>query len=687
MSRSVVIMYTEEYIVLGESKKEGVGYMSDDIRSIEGFSPMRSTSPYYGGGDLSAKAGQTIPGQGVQPIEGTPIQPQEVQELAYEPTFTTAPSQEIAAAMPQQDLPQIMKLLNDPAQHQQFCTEFQDYMNKMNPSSQLMPLGGEQAMKIPGGHGLPMLPLGGLENQGGVGNQNSSANSQNSAGTSQSLSDLVNLSGSLDDQISQLQNAISQLESQKSQLESVIQQLEQEIQQLEQQLQDMETQKHEVENQKKQKEQELNQAKQEQQKLQNQKQQLKSEESQLNGQKQSLNGQIQSLGVQIAQLTGQIATLRGTVASLHAQAAALASNPYTAAAAPAVEAQAVAMEMEIAALEAQKVQAQVQKQQAECQLQQVEAQLQQNLSSQSQIDSQLQQVSQKINSLQQEVSQLDNKLRELEQKVSELKDQVANKKKELADKKAELAQVKLKLSQAKQALEQRTAMKQQQQGQQDQQGGINQNLMDNLGGLGGLGALGGLGGGKGIGMGLGEEGGKEAMEQKAKELVSPGGPISMKPQPKPDLDHQVSQYGPGANQQQVEQMLEQVAAKYGIPQDIMKAVAWNDSQFNSSSASDEGNVKGAVHVSADLNPDYDVARGNKNPAYNVEFAGARMRDHFERTQDWQNASARLYGSDAAGQSMGAQIMALSAMKPWEGAMNNQNPQANAQRGQNTGRRG
>jgi len=623
--------------------------MSEDIRPLEGFSPMRQMGPHYGGNAPGVGPSQGI-GQGIRPVEGLPGTAPEP-ELAFnqEPQFTTAPSMQPPGA-PEARLPHIMKLLEDPRYHNEFCTQFKEYIDQMNPDQKLMPPGTEGGMKMPGGGGgIPMIP--GL---GGGNNAQSADNAMDGSKAGQSALDDLNLTGSIEDRISQLQTALEQLEGQKSQLEGQIQQLEAEVQQLEAQLQELETQKKEIENQKLQKQQELNQAKQEQQKLQTQKQQLKAEESQLNGQKQQLNGQITTLGTQITQLTAQIGATRAQAGALHAQAAALLSNPYTAVAGAALEAQAVALDAQATAMEVQKNQLQMQKQQAECQLQQVEAQLQQNLSKQSQVDQQLQVVGNKVQKLEQEVAQLDQKLQQAEQKVAETRDRLNEKKKTLADKKAELAQVKLKIAKVKQKQQEHQAYKNKQEGNSMGQEGQGAGFGNPLSLL------------SAMGIGKPPQPGAVGTDGKPKELAeSPGGPLNMRAG-KPDAEQGITRHGPNPNKEQVGSMCEEVGARYGVPPEVMKAMAWNDSRFNAQARGEDGS-KGAIHIDAGRNPDYDVARGNSDPAYNLEFGGYKMREHFERTSDWKMAADSFYGRDNPGQAMGSQIMALAASRPWEGS--------------------
>lgn len=641
--------------------------MSDEITPIAGFGQMRPMSPYYGGADLTTP----IPGEGITPagpLTGYAQQGSQVAMGEQIPAFETAPSPEVAAAG--SPLPsRLQNLLENPATHQQFCSEFHDYIKQMYPES-MMPLDGADKPPKMGG-GLPSLPAGTF-NSSVYGNQ-AASQSSNVPNYATAGFDELSLSGSLDDRISQLQNAIQGLEGKSSQIEAEIQQLETLIQDLQNQLQQLETEKREIETQKQQKQQELNQAQQEQQKLQQQKQDLTSQQSMLNNHKQMLSSQIQALTGQIASLTTQISTLKASAASMHAQAAALLANPYTAAAGAAMEAGAMEMDAQAAVLEGQKIALQAQKQQAECQLQQVEAQLQQIATQLQQVESQLQTVGSKISQIQNAIAELDRKLQEMDQKIAQLNDQLNEKKRELADKKAELAQIKLKIGRAKELLQMYSIDKEQREkGARSINGGGEPDgaarLMDPLSLLGGLGALGGTP------MGYTGKNRTAAAddETRAKEALTaefPGGTIDMRAQ-SPDPTREVSQYGTEANTQQVEQMLEQVASKYGIPADVMKAVAWNDSKFNVKSQSSDGDVRGAVHVAPKLNPDYDVARGNQNPAYNLEFSARKLRNHFEKTQDWKMATSSFYGKDAPALAMGAQVMAFSTQRPWETATQN-----------------
>lgn len=667
--------------------------MADEIRPIEGFSSMRPMSPYYGGADLTVPSG--IP-SAYTGAESYPSEPQ-IPEFAY----ATEPAQggiagvggmNTPVAAPDQKLSNIMKLLDDPKYHKEFCAQFKDYINEVNPNERLMtPSGAAAGAKAPHmGRGLPMVP--GLNKSSSSSLDKSGTGSLDKAGSQ--IGDDINLTGSVDDRISQLQNAISQLESRKGELETQIQQLEAEIQQIQAQIQELENQKKEIESQREQKQQELNQAKQEQQKLKEQKSQLMARRDELGNQKQALSGSIQNLTAQITQLTGQITSMKATAASMHGQAAALLANPYTAAAGAALEAQAAAIDAQVMALEAQKAQLMVQKQQDECQLSQVEAQISQINGQINQISPQLEAVDNKVKMLENELAQIDEKINQLDQKIAQLKDQENEKKKQIADKRSELAQIKVKIEKMKKSLDDHIAYKNKQGGSNQTQSGKSPKAEEmiaalsamapkpGLGNLGdGSGILGGLAG-KGI---LGGRSSGEGSSQKAeraansRNVASPGGKVDMRAI-KSEPSQQVSQFGPNPTQEQVGQMLEETALKYGIPQDVMKAVAWNDSKFDSKSKYGDGEIQGAVNVAPDLNPDYDVARGNRNPAYNIEQGGKGIRSEFEKTSDWKLAISNFYGGGSEGSAIGSGVMDMAMTKPWEGIANNANMMQTPKRG-------
>lgn len=664
--------------------------MSDEIRPIEGFSSMRPISPYYGGADLTVPSGVFQ-----QPSSGAPypVEPQ-IPEFAYESSpvaGAVAGPQGSAAAVPSPDarLSHVMKMLDDPKYHREFCSQFQDYMREMNPNEKLMtpPAGASGAAggRSPHmGRGLPMAPGIGQKSHnfkdGGGGLEKMKAGS--------SIGDEINLSGSVDDRISQLQNGISQLESRKSELEGQIQQLESEIQELETQLQELEDQKRGLEEERQKKQEELSQAKQEQQKLQQQRSQLMAQRDELNNQKQTLSNNIQSLNTKITQLTSQIGSMRASAASMHAQAAAMLANPYTAAAGAALEAEAAVLDVQTAALEAQKAQLLVQKQQDECQLGQVEGQIGQINSQLNQIGPQIEAADNKVKILEGELAKIDEQLSPFEEQVAQLTEQQAAMKKQLADMKSELAQVKVKIAKLQKALDDHVAYKNSPVNSQNTTSGTTPKVADQLAalaamspkaGLGNLGdgsaLLGGLAG-KGIlggGRGSSRESGGEEAAASGKQVSSPGGPVDMRAR-RAEPSQQVSQFGPNPTQEQVGQMLEETALKYGIPQDMMKAVAWNDSKFDPKAGMSDGEAQGAINVAADLNPDYDVARGNRNPSYNIEQGGKGIKSQFEHTGDWKMAVSRFYGGGENGSSAASQVLELAMAKPWEasggpGAMN------------------
>ena len=112
-------------------------------------------------------------------------------------------------------------------------------------------------------------------------------------------------------------------------------------------------------------------------------------------------------------------------------------------------------------------------------------------------------------------------------------------------------------------------------------------------------------------------------------------------------------------------MLDQAATKYGIPADLLKAVAWQESGWNNSAVGDGGKSHGIMQIYSSAHPDYDVARGQADASYNIDYGAKFLAGLYGRYGDWQTAAMHYNGSGPAAQRYSEKVMALAASKPWE----------------------
>ncbi len=186
------------------------------------------------------------------------------------------------------------------------------------------------------------------------------------------------------------------------------------------------------------------------------------------------------------------------------------------------------------------------------------------------------------------------------------------------------------------------------------------------GGMPGFGMPGGFG--SPMGMSMPGMGGGYGMPGMGGGYGMPGGgygsPVGMNngvgsaPQAQPGT--QIPSYGPNANKAQVGQMLDAAARKYGIPPNILKAVAWQESTWRPNARSfDGGHGKGVMQIDDRFHA---FARTNDvfDPAKNIDYGAKYLSDLYKKTGDWNAALKRYNG----GSSYPPKIMSLAQKQPW-----------------------
>lgn len=121
------------------------------------------------------------------------------------------------------------------------------------------------------------------------------------------------------------------------------------------------------------------------------------------------------------------------------------------------------------------------------------------------------------------------------------------------------------------------------------------------------------------------------------------------------------------NKAQINEMLGAAADKYGIPPDILKAIAWQESGWNPKAVGDGGNSSGMMQIYKVAHPDYDVARGKADPAYNIDYGARFLKNLHDRYGSWEQAIKHYNGSGPAADRYRNSVLSLVQNKPWQRA--------------------
>jgi hypothetical protein len=143
-----------------------------------------------------------------------------------------------------------------------------------------------------------------------------------------------------------------------------------------------------------------------------------------------------------------------------------------------------------------------------------------------------------------------------------------------------------------------------------------------------------------------------------------GSPISMNPYGGGfNPNNQVQKSGP-VSKPETNQLLENTARKYGIPPDILKSIAWQESRWNPNAVGDGGKSFGMMQIYTSAHPDYNVGEGQRNPSYNIEYGAKFLRSLYDRYGSWEKAVERYNGSGPQAQKYASSVMNNYRNKPW-----------------------
>ncbi len=128
---------------------------------------------------------------------------------------------------------------------------------------------------------------------------------------------------------------------------------------------------------------------------------------------------------------------------------------------------------------------------------------------------------------------------------------------------------------------------------------------------------------------------------------------------------QIPNFGPSPSKPEIGQMLEAACAKYGVPVEIAKSVAYKESGWNPRASSfDGGHGKGVMQID---DRSHAFARGPEvwNPAQNIEYGVKLLADNFKRTGNWREAVRRYNGSGPMAERYANSVMGMTQTRPWQ----------------------
>ena len=107
-------------------------------------------------------------------------------------------------------------------------------------------------------------------------------------------------------------------------------------------------------------------------------------------------------------------------------------------------------------------------------------------------------------------------------------------------------------------------------------------------------------------------------------------------------------------------MLDAASQKYGIPPNVLKAVAWQESKWNAKALSFDGqHGKGVMQIDDRF---HQFARTPDvfDPAKNIDYGAKYLSDLYQKTGSWSAALKRYNG----GSDYPPKVLALAQQQPW-----------------------
>ncbi|MBI3928423.1 MAG: lytic transglycosylase domain-containing protein [Armatimonadetes bacterium] len=134
--------------------------------------------------------------------------------------------------------------------------------------------------------------------------------------------------------------------------------------------------------------------------------------------------------------------------------------------------------------------------------------------------------------------------------------------------------------------------------------------------------------------------------------------------PAADPNATIPSGGASPDKNSVGQMLEAAARKYGIPPEILKAIAWKESGWKNSAVGDGGQSSGIMQIYKTAHPDYDVQRGRNDSAYNIDYGARFLASLYKKYGNWRTAVRAYNGSGPMAERYADSVMQMVQSQPW-----------------------
>gem|GEM_PF-2367484 len=109
---------------------------------------------------------------------------------------------------------------------------------------------------------------------------------------------------------------------------------------------------------------------------------------------------------------------------------------------------------------------------------------------------------------------------------------------------------------------------------------------------------------------------------------------------------EIPNYGPNPTKQQIGTMLDAAAKKYGIPANLLKAVAWQESKWNPKESSfDGGHGKGLMQID-DRFHNFAKTKDVWDPVKNLDYGANYLSKLYKQTGSWDRALKKYNGGSA-----------------------------------------
>lgn len=124
---------------------------------------------------------------------------------------------------------------------------------------------------------------------------------------------------------------------------------------------------------------------------------------------------------------------------------------------------------------------------------------------------------------------------------------------------------------------------------------------------------------------------------------------------------QIPNFGPNPSKAEIGKMLDAASEKYGIPPNILKAVAWQESGWRANASSfDGGHGKGIMQID-DRFHEFARTQDVWDPAKNIDYGARYLAGLYKETGSWEAALKRYNG----GSDYPPKVLALAQQQPWQ----------------------